>query len=63
MRRKTLLNAISMVQIDLESILHKEHPYREIQKERKRKVRVHGEQNLKLKRRILAFFKNVDTLE
>ena len=46
-----------MVQINMECIRHKAHPYRERQKEHKRKVRVHGEHNLKLKRRILAFFK------
>ena len=46
-----------MVEIDLESKRHRAHPYRERQKERKRKVRVDGEQNLKLTRRIFAFFK------
>ena len=46
-----------MVEIDLESKRHRAHPYRERQIERKRKVRVDGEQNLKLTRRIFAFFK------
>ena len=45
-----------MVEIDLESKRHRAHPYRERQKERKRKVRVDGEQNLKLTRRIFSFF-------
>ena len=42
-RRKTLLKAISMVEIDLESKRHTAHPYRERQKERKRKVREKSE--------------------